>query len=468
MMRWLRRRRSRVALREQAMIEGLLSEAAGMMQGQLHGADRTFRGVSTDTRTIGARQLFVALDGPNFRGADFVAEAADRGAAGAVVHDDADAPIATIRVDDTRAALMRLASAWRGRFDLPLVGVTGSNGKTTVRSLTAAALGESVLATRGNLNNDIGVPLTLLRLSGSHRAAVIEMGANHAGEIAALAECARPSIGVLTNAGPAHLEGFGSIEGVARAKGELFAALPADGTAIINADDVFADYWRGVAAHASILTFGSGPHADVWFSDLVQGAHGGTRFQLHAPAAEVDISLQLAGRHNALNACAAAAAAIAAGVAPDLLTVRLAGVEPVEGRLATRVGVGGARVIDDAYNANPASMLAAARWLTTLRGEPWMVVGDMGELGDDAAELHRELGAELREAGVERLFTIGPLMAGAAERFGPNASHFERIETLIEALRSTIGPGVNVLVKASRSMRLERVAVALTAEQGAS
>ena len=191
------------------------------------------------------------------------------------------------------------------------------------------------------------------------------------------------------------------------------------------------------------------------------------QFRLHAPGADVAVSLQLAGGHNALNACAAAAAAIAAGVAPDLLTVRLAGVEPVAGRLATRAGIGGARVIDDAYNANPASMLAAARWLATLPGEAWMVVGDMGELGDDAVEMHRELGAALREAGVKRLFAIGPMMSSAADRFGANAAHYQDIDALVAALQAEIGPGVNVLIKASRSMRLERVAAALTAEREA-
>jgi UDP-N-acetylmuramoyl-tripeptide--D-alanyl-D-alanine ligase len=439
-----------------------LSVAARCMQGELRGEDREFRGISTDTRTIRDSELFFALQGPNFDGRDYVATALERGAAGAVVARCTRDSIAQISVDDAKAALGRFGAAWRAQHDLSVVGVTGSNGKTTLKELIAACLSRQgpTLATHGNLNNDIGVPLMLSRIESMHRYAVIEMGANHAGEIAYLVSLANPDIVVITNAGAAHLEGFGSIEGVARAKGEILQNAQRPRFAVLNADDNYFDYWSTLVSDVQLLSFGFSETADLRATDI--SAHTtGTDFTLHIGSDRVAVSLPLAGVHNVRNACAAAAVAHAAGISRDEIRAGLESVSPVGGRLEPLRAVHGATLFDDSYNANPLSVIAAAEFIATLPGESWLVLGDMKELGDDAAELHREVGEAARASGVNRLFAYGDLASSAAEGFGEYASWFASLDALVDELCEDLNEDVNVLVKGSRSMRMERVVDAL-------
>ena len=440
-----------------------LSEAAGVLEASYSGADVRFAGISTDTRTLAADNLFFALTGPRYDGHDYVDAAQARGAAAAAVSRPVSTTLPLLQVADTRHALGQLARHWRGRFDIPVVGITGSNGKTTVKEMITAILARrgAVLATRGNLNNDIGVPLTLAGLAPEHRSAVVEMGANHAGEIAYLTGLARPTVGIVTNAGPAHLEGFGSLEGVAHAKGELFAGLDRDAVAVINADDRFAAVWRELAQGRRMLSFGLLPGADVgadW-----QATAQGTALALRTPHGAVDVQLPLLGRHNVLNALGATAAALAAGASLDDVREGLEGLAGVAGRLQRKTRADGGLVIDDTYNANPASLRAAIDVLSAFPGERWLVLGDMGELGADAAALHAEIGVYARDAGIDRLFTLGEFSAQAARACGANAQACEDFDALLGALRRELHAGVTVLVKGSRYMGMERVVQALTA-----
>ena len=446
-----------------------LSGFAQLCGGRLSGADAPYTEVVSDSRTLQAGQLFIALKGPNFNGRDFLAAALSAGAAGAVV--DAAQPVGLpqIVVADTQAALTRAAGAWRAEFSGALVGVAGSNGKTTAKEMTARILGEAgaCLATRGNLNNHIGVPLTLLRLTAEHRFAVIEMGANHAGEVAALVQVARPSIGLITNAGAEHLEGFGSLEGVARAEGEMVAGLPASATAVINADDEFAALWRGLT-RARVVTFGVQARADFAATEVrteLEAAGFRTRFRLHTPAGATTIELALGGAHNIANALAAAAAAASAGATLAQIATGLAGMRAVSGRLQFKRATSGAWLIDDTYNANPSSMRAAIEVLGALEGRRWLALGDMAELGEFAPEAHLEVGEFARAAGIERLYATGELMQRAVESFGAGAQWFSSTTTLTQALTralETAGPQVRLLIKGSRFNHLERVVDALT------
>jgi len=446
-----------------------LEEFARACGGRLQGADATFTDVVSDSRTLKRGQLFVALQGPNFNGQDFVGAALQAGAAGAVVGAAQPVALPQIVVPDTQAALERAARSWRAHFAGPLVGVAGSNGKTTAKEMTASILAQAgeCLATRGNLNNHIGVPLTLMRLTPGHRFAVIEMGANRAGEVAALVALARPSIGLITNAGAEHLEGFGTLEGVARAEGEMVAGLTPAATAVINADDEFVSLWRG-STPARVVTFGVRQRADFTATDVRAsvGAHGfRTHFRLSAPQGSAAIELSLGGAHNVANALAAAAAAAAAGATLEHIAAGLAAVRAVPGRLQFKQSASGAWLIDDSYNANPSSMRAAIEVLATLSGRKWLVLGDMGELGAFAADAHTDIGEFARTQGIERLYATGPLMQRAVESFGAGAHWYgaaaELTAALHEALRGA-GPEVRLLVKGSRSNRLERVVEALT------
>ena len=443
-----------------------LSRAAAAMKGVLHGGDRTFDGVSTDTRTLRRDELFIALSGPNFDGANFVKQARQKGAAGAVVAATVEQDIAQIVVDDTKLALGRLAQAWRQEQDVSVVGITGSNGKTTVKELAAACLAanEPTLATEGNLNNDIGLPLMLMRLDASHRYAVLELGANHLGEIAYLTSLATPDIVVITNAGEAHLEGFGSREGIACGKGEILQDDARPRLAVLNADDEYFDYWRPLVADTRVISFGLAPAADVRGSDVVVDK-GLTRFLLHIGATAVPVSLQLAGSHNVLNACAAAAVATGVGMAPEEIAAALESVGPVAGRLQALPGQCGATLYDDSYNASPLSVVAAAEFLVSLPGESWIVLGDMKELGAKEERLHAEVGEALQKAGIDRLFTTGDLCRFAAEAFGEKAEWYPSIEALTEDVLRSLAAPVNVLVKGSRAMRMERVVDALRAPE---
>ena len=442
-----------------------LSQLAADCGGQLIGEDSPWSSASIDTRRIVAGELFIALRGPNFDGADFLGAAAAAGAAGTVAERAGPAGLPVILVPDALVALQRAAAACRARYTGTVIGVAGSNGKTTCKEMIAAILGElaPTLATCGNLNNHIGLPLTLLRLEDHQRHAVIEMGANHPGELAALAALATPAIGIVTNAGAEHLEGFGSLEGAARAEGELFAALGRDGIAVLNADDEFGGLWRDMTV-ARVVSFGLGARADFSAREIrTQATADGflTTFTLLAPQGEVRIGLQLAGRHNVMNALGAAAAAMAAGATLDQVATGLARMRAVAGRLVLRPAIAGAWLIDDSYNANPSSLQAAIEVLAALEGRRWLVLGDMGELGEYAIEAHAEAGRYARTHGVERLFTVGPLAARAAQTFGEGASEHADATALAAAVRADLAADVRVLVKGSRSNRLERVVDAL-------
>ncbi len=443
-----------------------LAVFAACCGGRLEGADATFAGVVIDSRRLSPGDLFAALPGTRTDGHEFIAAAAAAGAAGAIVSRPVGTAVPKIVVADVAQALSAAGSAWRAEFRGPLLAVAGSNGKTTTKEMLAAilALRGECLATRGNLNNQLGVPLTLLRLREIHRSAVIELGANRAGEVAELTALARPDIGLITNAGAEHLEGFGDLDGVARAEGELVAGLSAEGVAIINADDPYAPLWRGMT-RARILSFGFQPGADVRASELRldAGAEGFiTRFTLHAYGGAVPVALALAGRHNVYNALAAAAAAQAAGATLAQLATGLGSVRAVEGRLQFKPAAQGAWLIDDSYNANPSSARAALEVLAELPGRRWLVLGDMAELGAHAEASHRELGTLARECGVERLYSYGALAALAADSFGAGAERHDDIDALVRSVGGALQAEVRLLVKGSRVNRLERVVAALT------
>lgn len=443
-----------------------LSEAATVLDAQQRGRDVSFAGVSTDSRVPSAGGLFVALKGPRFDGHEFVDQAGDGGAVAAMVSRNVGTSLPLLIVRDTRTALGSLGAAWRHGSLATVVAVTGSNGKTTVKEMLNAILARRgrTLATRGNLNNEIGVPLTLLRLRDAHQFAVIEMGANHQGEIGYLTRLAAPDVAVVTNAAAAHLEGFGSVENVARAKGEIFSGLSDAGIAVINADDPHHEIWRQAAGDRRMLSFGLHEPADVmadWYAEP-----DGSQLALRTPQGSCELRLPLPGIHNVMNALAAAAASQAAGV--DLATVceGLQSVGAMRGRLQVRGQLDGVRIIDDTYNANPASLEAALQVLISGKGEKWLVMGDMAELGLQSDVLHAQAGRLARAAGVTRLLTLGQASRAAAEAFGGGADHFDECEDLISALRRDWPPGGALLVKGSRSMRMERVIEALLGARG--
>ncbi|MDD5179929.1 MAG: UDP-N-acetylmuramoyl-tripeptide--D-alanyl-D-alanine ligase [Gallionellaceae bacterium] len=455
----------------------LLSQAAQVLGGKLVGQDVMFTAVSSDSRTIAAGDLFVALQGENFDGAAFVSDALQSGAVAALVNADShkehgstlDPRSSILLVEDTRLALGRLAAHWRAQFAIPVLAITGSNGKTTVKEMLASILREAagsadaVLATAGNLNNDIGVPLTLLKLRAKHRYAVIEMGMNHSGEIDYLTRLAHPDVAVINNAGSAHLAGLGSVEAVARAKGEILAGLPENGSAVINADDAYAPLWRELAGNHMVTEFGLERNVAVHaqWSPQNHGAHIG----VDTPQGNFSANLQVPGVHNVRNALAATAAALTLHVALPVIAAGLEKFPGVAGRLQRKAALHGAVLIDDSYNANPASLHAALRVLVQADRKKILVLGDMGELGADAVRLHGEIGAEARRLGVNKLLALGKLTAHAAHEFGAGARHFERIEDLLATLDKELDADSTVLVKGSRFMRMERVVAHCVCEE---
>jgi UDP-N-acetylmuramoyl-tripeptide--D-alanyl-D-alanine ligase len=451
-----------------------LSEAAQACSGQLTGADIEFATVGTDTRSDLSGALYIALRGENFDGNAFVSEAAAAGAVAALVDRreqivaPADFPL--IRVEDTRLALGALSQHWRRKFDLPVIGVTGSNGKTTVKEMCAAILAAwarsqgldpatAVLATQGNLNNDIGLPQMMLRLRSTHKAAVFEMGMNHPGEIAYLAGLAEPTVALVNNAQRAHLEGMGEVFAVAREKGQIYGALDDSGVAIVNADDAHADYWRGLNNGRRVITFGLHSDADV-SADLTQLAFG-SRVRLTAFGETREFELTVPGQHNVRNAAAAVAAALAAGVPLDVAIEGMAGYTGTKGRLQVRRTAQGAVVLDDTYNANPDSVRAGIDVLASTPGGKVLVLGDMGEIGDISAQCHDEIGGYAKSQGIDRLLALGEHSAVAVRNFGSGGEHFDSVDDLVSALRSMLAPDMVVLVKGSRFMKMERVVYAI-------
>ena len=435
-------------------------------------------GVSTDSRSIAPGELFVALDGERFDGHDYLPQVAQRGAVAALVSrlPEADVGLPLIVVDDTRRALGLLALGWRRRFELPVVAVTGSNGKTTTKEMIAAILSaaygaDDMLATQGNLNNDIGVPLTLLRLRSHHRAAVIELGMNHPGETAALADMTAPTVVLITNAQREHQEFMENVEAVAREHGLAILALPTKGTAVFASGEPYSSIWWNAAGDRRVLEFAvRASHAQ--FSpflaavSVTPGKPGEDRFEtplhLHTPLGDVHLTLRAAGQHNAHNAAAAAAAAVAAGIALEAIRQGLEQFTPVRGRMQKKACAAGALLIDDSYNANPDSVLAAIDVLATMAAPRCLILGDMGEVGAAGPAFHAEVGHHAAQRQIECLLCLGPLTQHACAAFGPGARHFTALDDLIAAALALSAAGT-LLVKGSRFMRMERVVDALQA-----
>ena len=444
-----------------------LGAIAMWTHGRLLGADATLdqaeiTGVAIDTRKLQPGNLFVGLVGEHVDGHDYLDQAAARGAIAALVTRRVDSVLPQLLVDDAAVALGDFASAVRAQRDVRVVGITGSNGKTTVKTLVASILSRHgrTHVSAGNHNNELGLPLSLLQMPPDAEYAVLEMGAGKPGDIAYLAAIARPDIGLVTLIAPAHLERMGSIEGVAETKGALYQALPADGIAIINADDAFASFFGGLAGSRKVLRFGLDHPAEVGAVKVEQRADG-SRFMLGTPRGDVVVNLPLPGRHNVSNALAATAVALALEVPLDTIVAGLEHVSGVAGRLRREVCAGGWTVIDDSYNANPGSMAAAIDTLLLAAGERWLVLGDMAELGPDARALHAGVGERARQRGIDRLFAVGPLGMATVEAFGAGGEHFDAKLVLIAALLSQLHPGVTCLVKGSRSAGMEQVAAAI-------
>ena len=434
-----------------------LAELIGCMA---TGNGREIVGMTHDTRSLRPGNLFCALKGEHVDGHDFVARAAEAGAGAALVTRVVDVDLPQLVVGDVLTAMGQIASAWREQMPVTVIGITGSNGKTTVKEMLAAMLERSgpTLATQGNYNNEIGVPLTLSRLMAEHRFAVIEMGASSPGDIAYLCEIARPEIGILTNAAPAHLEGFGSLDGVARTKGELFESLAPSGLAVINADDAYSGLWHELASHCRTITFGTGETA------LVRGVMEKGRVHVTTPTGEFNYLPRLPGRHNMLNALAATAAAVTLDVTLSDITAALDALESIPGRLQVYRHAEGWTLIDDTYNANPASLYAGLQVLADEGGERWLVLGDMAELGNDSTKLHAEMGQAAADMGISRLFAVGEISQSSVQAFGPGATHYEHHDALILALKDSLHAGVSCLVKGSRSMHMERIVESLAGE----
>ena len=449
----------------------LLSELAQIIGGSLVGADVAFDEISTDSRTLPPGTLFVALSGERFDGHDYVVAVQAQGAVAALVERACAVDLPLLVVDSTRLALGRYG-AWRRTLNAPKVaGVTGSNGKTTVKEMIAAVLAgvAPVHKTQGNLNNDLGVPLTLLQLQPEHAYAVIEMGANHTGEIAYSGSLARPDVAVITNAGVAHLEGFGGRDQVAAAKGELLGTLGERGVAVLNADDEYIALWRQQAAARKIITFGFSADADVrGLSESVQVSVDGDEFRTHCSYRyrehNRNLTLSLAGRHNVVNALAATAACLALDVSLGQIEKALAELKPVHGRMEPAPAFNGALLIDDTYNANPSSLAAALDVMAELPGERWVALGAFAELGEHSAALHAEIGLLLRNKGVTRLYASGQNCEHAVAAFGAGAVHCQSQGELIALLKQSLICDSVLLVKGSRSQNMERVVEALRSQ----
>ncbi|MBE9559742.1 MAG: UDP-N-acetylmuramoyl-tripeptide--D-alanyl-D-alanine ligase [Proteobacteria bacterium] len=440
----------------------MMSQIAEALGASLHGDDVMIMGVSKDTRDIHAGDLYVALKGERFDGHQFVAEANSSGAVGALVSDSQSVDVPQVQVDDTRIALGQLAAYWRKKFTGKLIGITGSNGKTSVKEMCRKILTDysdvsEVLSTKGNLNNDIGLPMMLLELTDQHQFAVIEMGANHVGEIDYLTSIARPDVAVVTNAGPAHLEGFGSLENIAKAKAEIYKGLSGNGVAVVNLDDAFSsmwiDYCSEYSAGKSVVTFSMlDDSADVFAKLTADNC-----YQIITSDDRADLQLKVPGKHNVMNALAAIAATSSLEVPLQDIVVSLSEFENIQGRLTAVNSEAGFRVIDDTYNANPLSVSAAIDVLADMQTDTVLVLGDMAELGEDADKLHGEIGAKAKDAGIKALYATGKLSESTVAAFGENGFYFKNKNDLINALNKNLTADEVVLVKGSRSAAMEEV-----------
>lgn len=452
-----------------------LSAAAEAMQGELIGDDGEFTSVSTDTRSLQVGQLFFALSGEHFDAHHFLEQAQEKGALACVIEKPtcvAQLQIPCLIVKNAKLALGQLAKAWRSQTEmqsLQMVSLTGSCGKTTVKEMIGSILSEQgkTLVTAGNFNNDIGVPLTLFRLQQGDQYAVTELGANHHGEIAYTVALTQPDVALITNAAKAHLEGFGSLEGVAEAKGEIYAGLTEQGCALINRDDAFFEYWKELVdtnVHCKTISFGVHEAADVRAQQIEMNSQGCFAFRLQLDAQQVAIRLQVMGYHNVLNALAAAASAHALGISSDKIKTGLEKVKPVKGRLAPHQTQAGVTLVDDTYNANEKSVQAAIDLLSELPGPRCLVLGDVGELGSEAEQIHKNIGRYAKQSAVEELIAVGELAALAAEEFGEGSTAVDSHEQAVEQLLAS--PIKSILVKGSRFMTMEKVVNGLLEKVG--
>jgi len=442
-----------------------LSTAASFIDGTLSGLDTTFNGVSIDSRSILGSNLFFAIQGDRFDGHTFIPSVYDQGAAGAVVENRFEnISIPQIEVKNTVQAMADLAGKWRSQFDIPVIAITGSNGKTTVKEMVGSILdiNAGVLVTRGNLNNHLGVPLTLFELDDDHKYAVIEMGANHAGDIAGLCDIALPTVAVITQCAPAHLEGFKTEQGVAQAKSEIFSGLSSNGTAIINADDKYANLWTQTAAGLERLYFGIEKRADISATNIhFSSKTAETSFDIQFPDAVISITFSMMGSHNILNSLAAAACCYAMGIPVSQIKKGLEKVESIPGRMERLTGICDSTIFNDTYNANPSSVEAGLKVLAEIHGPRWMIFGDMGELGEQAEEFHKLMGKLARKYGIERLFTVGELSQFSHDEFGNGGEHFDSTGELLEKVINELSGDITVLVKGSRFMKLEQIVAGL-------
>ncbi|MDP2714758.1 UDP-N-acetylmuramoyl-tripeptide--D-alanyl-D-alanine ligase [Rheinheimera sp.] len=436
-------------------------EINAMVNGTMTGPDVSITSVSTDSRVISAGELFIALKGPNFDGSAFVADVKTKGAAAVVVEHPVDTDITQIIVPDSRLALGQLAAALKARLAPKTIAVTGSAGKTTVKEMIAAILSRcgKVLSTRGNFNNDIGVPLTMLRLTEQHDFAVLELGANHQGEIAYTTSLAKPDVALITNVAASHLEGFGDMYGVARAKGEIFNGLSSQGLAILPADSEYRDYWLRRLDDKQVMQFSATTPADYFADSIVLDNQGCAGFELHCPSGHKFIQLTVPGKHNVANALVAAAACIAVGASLADVQLGLAQMQAVKGRTNVNMVTPQLRLIDDTYNANVESVKAAIDLLASYSGYRVLILGDMAELGADARLYHEEIGLYAKKSAINLLFTLGVLSQSASDLFNGQGAHFSSRQALLQRLMPIISEQqeVTLLVKGSRSAKMELV-----------
>lgn len=444
------------------MIQMTLDHAAAILDLTNTHFNGEFYGISIDTRVLERGNLFIAIQGERVDGHDFVEEARRKGAAAAIVTRQVDSPLPQLLVQDATDALGKLGAVWRDQFAIPFVAVTGSNGKTTLKNMIAAIMTAAchndesrVLATKGTLNNHLGLPLTLARLNKMHCYAAIEMGMNHFGEIEYLTKLTKPTVAIITNAAASHLEGVGDVAGVARAKAEIFIGLHPDGIAILNRDDAFYDYWCEQIGRHKALSFGFHPKADV--RATLHEAMQTQRLTLHTPQGDIDVNLPLLGKHNVQNTLAATAAALAIGIDLNAIKTGLENMMPAPGRMQMHTLANGVNIIDDTYNANPFSLQAAVDTLARFAGKKVLVLGDMKELGNDAKILHMNVGKKIRDAGIDYLFTYGELTTNTSQAFGEGASHFTDQDKLVSAVKPLLQNQTTILIKGSRSMHMEKV-----------
>ncbi|NQZ52903.1 MAG: UDP-N-acetylmuramoyl-tripeptide--D-alanyl-D-alanine ligase [Piscirickettsiaceae bacterium] len=437
----------------------LLSQIADVLGCDMPIKDVTVTGAVIDSRKVQLGSLFIALDGEHVDGHDYLSAARQLGASAALVSKRQDDELPQIVVTDVVKAFGELAAYWRQQCQAKIVAITGSNGKTTVKEMVASILGHcgSVVATLGNLNNDLGVPLTLCRLSKDTDYAVIEMGANHLGEIANLVEMVNPDVAVINNVADAHLEGFGGIEGVAQAKSEIFSGLNEKGVGVMNADMDFIDTWKQVLTNKSHLTFAMNNDADITAKDIQLGPRS-SHFMVEVEDVLHYVSLPLPGLHNIANSLAAIASASALNISMPNTIKGLSVVQGLPHRLQLRAGIHQSQLIDDSYNANPGSYKQALSTLTAFSGEHWLVLGDFGELGDESEQLHFQLGIDAKASNVQRLLTIGNESQRASEAFGDGAEHFSDVTVLQRQLENELTQGVTCLIKGSRFMKLDQLA----------